>query len=258
MYRGNIPHDSSDPNEIQTEALPLMDWFYNFAFYLTCSRRSAKKITRRTYKKVLEYYDKTRGGADYKSWMIRIILNRVYEFYEKKREQEKLEIDKDFLFKLISLDDKKDDNYFNSVNRKKLLKILKLVPVDLRLPLIFQTAFKFNYQLSAEYIDIPEGTIASRIFRARKWIFTGILPATFKLNESQKIEYKEMKFLASKADSENLGVIDNDLQKFRDELQVQKLIKELVQKHFTPVKTPMLLKIKFSRKVRKLIKQKGN
>ena len=248
-----------NPKELETDALPLMDWFYNFAFYSAADKSSAKKLIKRTYFKALEYFDKTRGGADYKTWMLRVLLNRIYEFYSKEREIQKNELDSENLFFVTALSENElseiNQSIIGSVERKKILEILKRIPIDLRLPLIFQVVLKYNYELAAEYIDIPVGTIASRIFRARKWIFNELITGN-KINESQpKLDYKEMKFISAEADGEKLEKGILSLENFSNELIIQQIIKKILEIHLNPVEAPEGIKSKLKRKIKNLIKK---
>ena len=247
------------PKELKSDALPLMDWLYNFAFYSAADKSSANKLIKRTYFKALEYFDKTRGGADYKTWMLRVLLNRIYEFYSKEREIQKNELDNEDLFFLTALSEDRllqiNESIMPSINQKKILEILKRIPIDLRLPLIFQVALKYNYELSAEYIDIPAGTIASRIFRARKWIFNELFTDNKIDGTHHKLEYKEMKLISAEADGEQFEKGNFSLNNFAKELLIQQIIKKIVEIHLNPFEAPGRIKSKFTRKINKLIRK---
>jgi DNA-directed RNA polymerase specialized sigma24 family protein len=175
-------------SQFNSEALPLADKFYNTSFWILLDKKSARKILKQTYFKAIEYCDKTKAYADWQSWMHRIWIKNIFDFYEPK------ENDVQTIFDFIDLaetDFNEVKNLFNSDKLKSnllerdLIKSLKKIPSVLRVPLILKEIHSLNYNTIAELIDVPDGVIVTRIYRARKLLFL-FLRGNFNYQEQKK------------------------------------------------------------------------
>jgi DNA-directed RNA polymerase specialized sigma24 family protein len=158
--------------EFKSQAFDLIDDLFNLAFWLVLKKRSAKNIIWITYKKAIYYCDKTKADTNWQTWIHRIFFNSIFDYYN-----EHTEVD-DFDFQLIDkwkadseLISKISDINSNQINEKKIKILFKNIPQTLILPLILKDVYNLSYQSIAEFLDMPYGVIASRVYRARKFIF---------------------------------------------------------------------------------------
>jgi RNA polymerase sigma-70 factor, ECF subfamily len=138
---------------------------WNFAFSLTCSPELADDITQEVFIKVFHKLETFRGESSVKSWLLSITRNTVYDH---KRSA--------FIRKVTLVDLIYDKGWYPSAETeviKKLAaneiweKVLSL-PLKLREVLILTGHHNLSVKEIAIILDVAEGTVKSRIHRARK------------------------------------------------------------------------------------------
>jgi len=155
--------------EFNSEALPLLEKLHNTTFWILLNKRASKKIIKQTFYEAIENCDITKNYADWDSWIHRIWMREILEFYSDK------ENDKQTVFDFIDYAEvnlNAVEDYFNSPSPEvKLIKALGQLPAVLRIPMIMKEIHSLNYEKIAELIDVPDGVIATRIYRARKLLY---------------------------------------------------------------------------------------
>jgi len=175
-------------SEFNSEALHLLEKLYNSAFWILLSKRAAKKIIKQTFYEAIENCDITKNYADWNSWIHRIWMREIHEFYSDKENDEQTVFD--FIdhaeVNLITVED-----FFNSTfPNDKLIKSLEKLPAVLRIPMMMKEIHSLNYEKIAELIDVPDGVIATRIYRARKLLYL-FLRNNFDYEEQKRIEIQQ-------------------------------------------------------------------
>jgi RNA polymerase sigma-70 factor (ECF subfamily) len=155
--------------EFNSEALPLLEILYNTSFWILLNKRAVKKIVKQTFFEAIENCDITKNYADWNSWIHRIWMREILEFYADK------ENDKQTVFDFIdhepvNLSEVKDA-LISTQSYDKFIKPLEQLPTVLRIPMIMKEIHSLNYEKIAELIDVPDGVIATRIYRARKLLY---------------------------------------------------------------------------------------
>jgi DNA-directed RNA polymerase specialized sigma24 family protein len=152
--------------EFNSEALPLLEKLYNTSFWILLNQKATRKIIKQTYFEAIENCDITKNYADWQSWIHRIWMREIIEFYENKENDTKTNFD--FIdLSNVSLEDVQ--THFNSsLPEKGLITLLEKLPAVLRIPMILKEVRSLDYEKIAELIDVPNGVIATRIYRARK------------------------------------------------------------------------------------------
>ncbi|NWG28469.1 MAG: hypothetical protein HXY48_08030 [Ignavibacteriaceae bacterium] len=155
--------------EFNSEALPLIKKLYDTSYWIFLNEKSAKKITMQTFIEAIENCDITKNDSDWNSWIHRIWIREILEYYSKK------ENDTQTVFDFIDhavLNSDDAQKFFKSPDSKSKLQIaLEKLPAVLRIPLIMKEISNFNYEKIAVLVDVPDGVIATRIYRARKLLF---------------------------------------------------------------------------------------
>lgn len=195
--------------EFDSEALPLIDDFYNLAFWLTDSEKTAKKITVEVFNKAIKFCDKTKAGTGWKMWLLRILINHCNEYQLKKEiAEEEYHNSVDKLTVKIENDKIPEEittRIENITSTENIRPIINFLPYRLRLPLLLKRFFQFSYNELADYIDVPEGTAAVRLFRGRKYLCWKILKTKNQLAAFEETAYplshKELKQVAFAVES---------------------------------------------------------
>ena len=179
--------------EFNSEALPLLEKLYNTSFWILLNKGAAKKIIKQTFYEAIENCDITKNYADWESWVHRIWMREILEFYSSKENDTKT------IFDFIDLSEVSLDDVRNILNssliERELIKLLEKLPAVLRIPMIMKEIHSLNYEKIAELIDVPDGVIATRIYRARKLLY---------LFMKGDINYEEQKRIGAQQSSSKL------------------------------------------------------
>jgi RNA polymerase sigma-70 factor (ECF subfamily) len=139
---------------------------YSFALHLTRDQEDAKDLVQETAFRAFKNLDKFRTGTNFKAWMRTILRNSFINNYRKKRTRNQVEAPiEDFLF---ALESKTVHNQgVQKVQFERLEEIVEKLDDQYRIP--FMLHFQgYQYKEISDYLDIPIGTVKSRIFFARK------------------------------------------------------------------------------------------
>lgn len=159
----------------EKEFLPHLDALYNFATFLENNDEIAKDLLQETYLrayKFINYYEK---GTNAKAWLIRILKNTFINEYRKKSKQPQRV---DFEDTYQQVDDSSDDmqnvdlrqEIYNTLVGDEVTSAVNSLPVDYRLIILLCDVEGFKYDEIAKIIDVPIGTVRSRLHRARNML----------------------------------------------------------------------------------------
>ena len=156
-------------NEFTHNALSLLDKLYNLTFWILLDIKSTEKIIQQVFKEAIEDCDITKNEADWQSWIERIWMREILEYYSEK------ENDRNTDFSFIENFDADIDTaqtvLSSDSTSKKIIVLLQKLPAVLRIPLMMREIAQFNYEKISDLIDVPVGVAATRIHRARKLLF---------------------------------------------------------------------------------------
>ncbi len=156
-----------------TEFLPHVTSMYNFAYRLTFDEDDAKDLVQDTYLKAFRFITSFERGTNAKAWLFRIMKNSfINDFRKKSKEPAKVDYQEvetfynsDDVDKAITTDlrvetvqDMMGDEISNALNS---------LDVDFRTVIILCDLEGFKYDEMAKILDIPIGTVRSRLHRAR-------------------------------------------------------------------------------------------
>ncbi len=153
--------------EFSTQITELQDNLSRFAYKLTTNREEARDLVQETLYKALSNQDKFEDKTNLKSWAFTILKNTFINNYRRNtRTRVIIDQTKDLFF--IS---KPQDSGFMSPDSnfsvKEIKKAIALLEDDYRIPFVMHTE-GYKYKEIADEMDIPIGSVKSRIFIARK------------------------------------------------------------------------------------------
>jgi RNA polymerase sigma-70 factor (ECF subfamily) len=155
------------------EFLPHINSMYNFGYRLTLDEDDAKDLVQDTYLKSYRFIESFQKGTNAKAWLFRILKNSFINDYRKKsKEPSKVDyqevesyynsddVDRQITtdLRVESLQDMIGDEISNALNS---------LDVDFRTVIILCDLEGFKYDEMAKILDIPIGTVRSRLHRAR-------------------------------------------------------------------------------------------
>ena len=155
------------------EFMPHINSMYNFAYRLTLDEDDAKDLLQDTYLKAFRFIDSFQQGTNAKAWLFRILKNSFINDY-RKRSKEPSKVDYQEVESYYNSEDV--DRQITPDLRVEALKdmigdeisnALNSLDVDFRTVIILCDLEGFKYEEMAKILDIPIGTVRSRLHRAR-------------------------------------------------------------------------------------------
>lgn len=166
---------SSDEKEkiFDKEFLPYIDSMYNFAYRLTLDEDDAKDLVQDTYLKAFRFIESFQQGTNAKAWLFRILKNSfINDFRKKSKEPSKVDYQEveayynsDDVDKSITTDLRVDA--LQDMIGDEISNALNSLDIDFRTVIILCDLEGFKYDEMAKILDIPIGTVRSRLHRAR-------------------------------------------------------------------------------------------
>ena len=167
----------------EKEFMPHMDAMYNFALKLTGDEDDAQDLVQDTCLKAYRFINSFEPGTYAKAWLFRILKNNfINEYRKKSRGPSKVEFE--WVEQSISGEDEAaEPAYFadlqaetvNDMLGDEITAALQSLPVDFRMIIILCDLEEFSYEEMAKILDIPIGTVRSRLHRARTLLKTKLV-----------------------------------------------------------------------------------
>jgi RNA polymerase sigma-70 factor (ECF subfamily) len=168
---------SSDPFEI--EALSFLDALYRTALRMTRSEADAEDLVQETYIRAFRFREQFTPGTNLKAWLFRILTNTFINTYRRRQTQPEFTeldgVDEFSLYKRMS--DLRtssgagnpETEFLNGIVDSEVKDALGELPEKFRQVVLLDVE-GFSYKEIAEMLDIPIGTVMSRLHRGRKFL----------------------------------------------------------------------------------------
>lgn len=153
---------------------PLAGDLFRLAFWRLGDKHDAEDIVQEAYLRAFRSFDSFEIGSNAKAWMTRIVLNVINDSFKRKARQldsVALEDECDQLEKLQSNSASARDPEIQLIEKEvdqKLLQALQRLPTILLHPLLLRELQDMTYADIANAMEIPVGTVMSRLFKARR------------------------------------------------------------------------------------------
>jgi len=159
--------------DFNDEILPHLDALYNFALRLTSDPNDAEDLVQDSIVKAFRFFSSYEKGTNAKAWLFRILKNSYINSYRKQSSKPQ-EIDYDEVasfYETIRAErtDSSDleDKMFRELIDDDLTRALEEIPEDFRTVVLLCDVEDFTYEEIANMLDVPIGTIRSRLHRGR-------------------------------------------------------------------------------------------
>jgi len=164
-------------------AMPFVDALYNTAYRMTRNAQDAEDLVQETYLKAYRYYDKFEEGTNFKAWLFKILKNTFINTYRKKQktppQSDFAEIEDSFESRLSTDVSGKmkspEEEILENVLDEDVKRALDDLPPDYRMAVILADLEGFSYKEIAGILELPLGTVMSRLYRGRKLLESAML-----------------------------------------------------------------------------------
>ncbi|MGN8225301.1 sigma-70 family RNA polymerase sigma factor [Gracilimonas sp. BCB1] len=167
--------------DFDEEIIPHMDALYNFALRLTTDPNDAEDLVQDTIVKAYRFFSSYEKGTNAKAWMFRILKNSFINNY-RKTSKKPSQVDYDEVSSYYeSIRAERTDTsdlenlMFREMMDDDLSNALKRLPEDFRTVVLLCDVDGFTYEEIANMLDVPIGTIRSRLHRGRNLLKTELL-----------------------------------------------------------------------------------
>lgn len=140
---------------------------HSFAYNLTKNVEDAKDLFQETAYRALTNRDKFRPGTNFKAWLFTIMKNIFINNYRKKAKANTIMDSTDNLYYINSGSVLISNGGDSNIMMQELTKMIEKLDDSIKIPFLMHYQ-GFKYQEIADHLDLPLGTIKSRIFFARK------------------------------------------------------------------------------------------
>ncbi len=158
--------------------MPYMGALYAAALRMTRNPAEAEDLVQETYLRAFRGFGNFQEGTNLKAWLYRILTNTYINIYRaKKRRPEQTELDdiEDlYLYRRLgglagaTAGRSAEDELMDLFSEAEVVNAVEALPEQFRMAVLLADVEGFAYKEIAEILDIPIGTVMSRLHRGRK------------------------------------------------------------------------------------------
>jgi RNA polymerase sigma-70 factor, ECF subfamily len=168
-----LAENARDRVRFEEEALELADQIYRVARRLVSTREEAEDLVQETYARAFRSWRSYTPGTNLRAWLFRILTNLNID--RGRREQrapdfQPMEEGDYYLYNRLEQDGDLEDEQriVERLSQDSVVQALSEVPHNFRDVLVLVDIGDFSYQDAAQILDVPIGTVMSRLHRGRR------------------------------------------------------------------------------------------
>ncbi len=167
--------------DFDDEIIPHMDALYNFALRLTTDPNDAEDLVQDTIVKAYRFFTSYEKGTNAKAWMFRILKNSFINNYRKtSKRPSQVDYDEVSSYYESIRAERTNTSDLESLMFREMMDddlsiALTRLPEDFRTVVLLCDVEGYTYEEIANMLDVPIGTIRSRLHRGRNLLKTELL-----------------------------------------------------------------------------------
>lgn len=168
----------STANAFTAEAMQFAPQLFSTALRMTRNRADAEDLVQETFVKAWRSFATFQEGTNLRAWLFRIMTNTFINKYNaqqrRPQETELDEVEELFLFRRLGAFDQSkmtqsaEDQLLEFFTDDEVKNAIEELPEMFRIPVLLSDVDGFSYKEIAEMLDVPIGTVMSRLHRGRK------------------------------------------------------------------------------------------
>jgi RNA polymerase sigma-70 factor (ECF subfamily) len=168
----------ADQERFAEDAMPFMDALYTAAMRMTHNAADAEDLVQETFLRGYRGYGRFEEGTNLRAWLYRILTNTFINSYRSKQrrpqESDLGEVEDLYLYRRLGgLEASErgrsaEDELMDFVTDAEVKAALDALPEQFRVAVLLADVEGFSYKEIADILDIPIGTVMSRLHRGRK------------------------------------------------------------------------------------------
>jgi RNA polymerase sigma-70 factor (ECF subfamily) len=173
--------DPALKERFERDVLPLLPNLYAAALRLTRNPSDAEDLLQETYLRAYRGFSGFQEGTNLRAWMYRILTNTFINSYRKKQREPQTVSDEDledwYLYDRLGgagAEASAETSVLERIPDEDVQRALEALPEQFRIAVWLADVEGFSYKEIAEILDIPIGTVMSRLHRGRKSLQKGL------------------------------------------------------------------------------------
>ena len=168
----------ADPATFEAQAMEFMPALYSAALRMTRNAADAEDLVQETYLKAYRGFGGFEQGTNLKAWLYRILTNTYINSYRaKKRRPDESDLDEVedlYLYRRLggleaaAAGRSAEDELLDIYTDDEVKRALEELPEQFRMAVLLADVEGFSYKEIADILEIPIGTVMSRLHRGRK------------------------------------------------------------------------------------------
>lgn len=168
----------ADQATFAEQAMPYMDQLYSHALRMTRNAADAEDLVQETYLKGYRGFGGFTEGTNLRAWLFRILTNSYINTYRKKQrrpdESDLGDVEDLYMYRRIggaemsSLARSAEDELLDTITDDEVKSAIEALPEQYRDTVLLADVEGFAYKEIAQILDVPIGTVMSRLHRGRK------------------------------------------------------------------------------------------
>jgi RNA polymerase sigma-70 factor (ECF subfamily) len=164
--QGALPSDDKAAR-FNRIVVPHLDAAYNYARWLTRNSADAEDVAHEALLRALQFFDSF-NREQVRPWLLAIVRNTFYTWLKKNRPPELAEPFNDDSSNPAGQSADPSEEAILNADRRALAEAIERLPREFREPVILRELEEMSYQEIAVILEIPIGTVMSRLARARQ------------------------------------------------------------------------------------------
>lgn len=148
----------------EAEALTYKDQLFRVGVRLCRDRAAAEDLVQETYLQAWRSFSRFELGTNLRAWLYRILFNVYYA--GQRRERLQTVPFEEMIAETIAFDPPTPQH----LTEDEVLQALERLPKDFQIPVVLADVEELSYREIAEALDVPLGTVMSRLHRGRKML----------------------------------------------------------------------------------------
>jgi RNA polymerase sigma-70 factor (ECF subfamily) len=168
----------ADPNTFADQAMEYAPQLYSAALRMTRNQADAEDLVQEAYLRGFRSFHTFQEGTNLRAWLFRILTNAYINRYRAKQrrpqETDLNDVEDLYLYRRLGSMEtaaasmSAEDQFLDLFTDDEVKRALEDLPENFRLPVLLADVQGFAYKEIAEMLDIPIGTVMSRLHRGRK------------------------------------------------------------------------------------------
>lgn len=168
----------ADPSRFAEQAMEHMSALYTAALRMTRNPADAEDLVQETYLKAYRAFESFQEGTNLKAWLYRILTNTYINTYRAKKrrpdESDLEEVEDLYLYRRLGgleaarTGQSAEDEVLERFSDAEVKAAIEALPEQFRMAVLLADVEGFSYKEIAEILDVPIGTVMSRLHRGRR------------------------------------------------------------------------------------------